>query len=284
MNLSHASSPKIIKHDCLYGCVFGRGFGLDSAAAQYFFDVAMRRQTARMSANMSVRLQEALSMSTLNLSAEEVLSTTRAVRQRLDFDKPVTQKVIRECVALALQAPTGGNTQGWQFMVVFDADRRAALAELYRKGWALYKEANGSVFEMAKRIGPGARREQMVRVARSADYLADNLEKVPVLLIPCIPGRVETMTGPAASIGLASVYGSILPATWSYMLAARDRGLGTCWTTVHLMHEQAAAEILDIPYTEFTQCALIPTAYTIGKDFRPAARKSLDDVLHIDGW
>jgi nitroreductase len=220
----------------------------------------------------------------LNLTAEELLSTTRAVRQRLNFDKPVSRELIRECIALALQAPTGGNTQGWQFVAVFDADRRAALADLYRKGWAIYKETNGSVFEMAKKIGPGARRDQMVRVARSADYLADNLEKVPVLLIPCIPGRIENMAGPAASVGLASVYGSILPATWSYMLAARNRGLGTCWTTVHLMHEQAAADILGIPFMEYTQCALIPTAYTIGESFKPAARKSVDDVLHIDSW
>jgi nitroreductase len=124
----------------------------------------------------------------------------------------------------------------------------------------------------------------MVRVARSADYLAENLEKAPVLVIPCIPGRVEKMTGPAASVGIASVYGSILPATWSYMLAARNRGLGTCWTTVHLMHEQAAADILSIPYDEITQCALIPTAYTRGTDFKPALRKPLAGVLHVDGW
>ena len=124
----------------------------------------------------------------------------------------------------------------------------------------------------------------MVRVARSADYLANNIERVPVLIIPCIAGRTEHMGGPAGSIVLASVYGSILPATWSYMLAARNRGLGTCWTTVHLIHEQEAADILDIPYAEFTQCALIPTAYSIGEEFKSAHRKPIDSVLHIDSW
>lgn len=223
-------------------------------------------------------------MNTLNLSAEALLTTTRAVRQRLDFARPVSEALIRECVEIALQAPTGGNTQGWQFLAVFDPERRAALAELYRKGWAIYKEANGSVFDLAKKTGPGGRRDQMVRVARSADYLADNLEKAPVLMIPCIPGRTDKMAGPAGSVGLASVYGSILPATWSYMLAARNRGLGTCWTTVHLMHEKAAADILGIPYAEVTQCALIPTAYTLGTDFKPALRKPLADVLRIDSW
>lgn len=223
-------------------------------------------------------------MNTLNLTAEELLSTTRAVRKRLDFEKPVSEALVKECMKVALQAPTGGNTQSWQFVAVFDADKRAALAELYRKAWALYKEANGSVFDMAKKTGAGARRNQLVRVARSADYLAENIEKVPVLVIPCTPGRVEKMAGPAASVTLASVYGSILPATWSYMLAARNRGLGTCWTTVHLMYEQAAAEILDIPHDQFTQCALIPTAYYKGKDFKQAIRKPVDEVLHIDGW
>ena len=207
-------------------------------------------------------------MKTLNLSAEELLSTTRAVRQRLDFNKPVSEELIKECIEVAMQAPTGGNTQGWQ---------------LYRKGWAIYKEANGSIFDMAKKTGPGASRDQMVRVARSADYLADNLEKVPVLIIPCIPGRIEQLA-PAGNIALASVYGSILPATWSYMLAARNRGLGTCWTTVHLMHEQEAADILDIPYAEVTQCALIPTAFSIGDEFKPARRKPIKDVLHINSW
>ena len=223
-------------------------------------------------------------MNTLNLSAETLLTTTRAVRQRLDFAKPVSEALIRECVEIALQAPTGGNTQGWQFLAVFDPERRAALAELYRKGWAVYKEANGSVFDLAKKTGPGGRRDQMVRVARSADYLADNLQKAPVLMIPCMPGRTDKMVGPAGSVGLASVYGSILPATWSYMLAARNRGLGTCWTTVHLMHEKAAADILGIPYAEVTQCALIPTAYTLVTDFKPALRKPVEDVLRIDSW
>lgn len=222
-------------------------------------------------------------MNTLNLSAEELLATTRAVRQRLDFDKPVSPELIKECIEIATQAPTGGNTQGWQFVAVFDVEKRAALAELYRKGWATYKEANGSVFDLAKKTAPGSGRDQMVRVARSADYLADNLEKVPVLMIPCIGGRTDQMSA-AGNIGLASVFGSILPAAWSYMLAARNRGLGTCWTTVHLMHEEEAAEILGIPFDKVSQCALIPTAYSIGTEFKPARRRPVEDVLHIDGW
>jgi nitroreductase len=218
----------------------------------------------------------------LNLSADEVLTTTRAVRQRLDLERPVEPELIRECLDIALQGPTGGNTQGWHFVVVFDAVKRAALADLYRQGWARYKKAQGSVFDLRDRAKPGPDRKQMVRVARSADYLAENLERVPVHVLPCISGRMGGSPMPNAS--LASVYGSILPATWSYMLAARNRGLGTCWTTVHLMHEEAAADVLGIPYDEITQVALIPTAYSIGTDFRPARRQPGDDSIHIDGW
>lgn len=223
-------------------------------------------------------------MTQLNLTADELLTTTRAVRKRLDFDKPVAPELIRECLDIAVQGPTGGNTQGWQFVVVMDPDKRAALAELYRAGWAEYKKAHGSVFDLAAKTAAGPRREQMDRVVTSADHLADNLERVPALLIPCIAGRVEYITGAAASVGLASIYGSILPATWSYMLAARERGLGTCWTTVHLMHEKAAAELLGIPYDRYTQVAMIPTAYSIGTDFKPSLRNPLDDIVHMDGW
>jgi nitroreductase len=223
-------------------------------------------------------------MTTLQLTAEELLTTTRAVRRRLNFKKAVPPEEIRECIDTALQAPTGGNTQGWQFVVVYDAGKRAAIADYYRQAWAKYKSAPGSVFDMAEREEQGARRKQLKRVATSADYLAANIEHVPVHVIPCAPGRVDRFSGPMASVGLASVYGSILPATWSYMLAARARGLGTCWTTAHLMYEEPIAELLGIPYKNFTQVALIPTAYTIGADFKIAQRKSVDEVMHVDGW
>lgn len=218
----------------------------------------------------------------LHLTADQLLTTTRAVRRRLDLDRPVDPALIRECLEIAVQGPSGGNTQGWRFVVVYDADKRAALAELYRQGWARYKQAPGSVFDLRDREAPGPARRQMVRVVRSADYLAEHLERVPVHVIPCIGGRVESMA--PSSAALASVYGSILPATWSFMLAARERGLGTCWTTVHLLYEREAAELLGIPYAEVSQVALIPVAHALGTEFKPAERRPLDRVLHIDGW
>jgi nitroreductase len=223
-------------------------------------------------------------MTRLNLNTDELLTTTRAVRKRLDLERPVSADVIRDCVEIALQAPTGGNTQGWHFVVVMDSGLREALADLYRRAWQRYRQSPGSVFEMFEKEPAGPRKDQLGRVAESADYLADNLQRVPVHVIPCISGRVDKISGQFASVAYASVYGSVLPATWSFMLAARERSLGTAWTTAHLMYEQESAAILEIPYESMTQVALIATAYSQGTDFRKSLRKPVDEILHIDRW
>ena len=188
----------------------------------------------------------------LNLSVDEVLSTTRAVRKRLDFDKPVEPEVIKECLEAALQSPTGSNSQSWQWLVVTDSDQRAALAKLYQQGWELYSQMEGNVQTAYKGVDED-RILQQSRVLDSATYLAKNFEKVPVMMIPLLPGRFEGLP----SMASAAMLGSILPGAWSFMLAARERGLGTAWTTIHLMFEEQAAEVLGIDYQSYTQCALI---------------------------
>ena len=224
-------------------------------------------------------------MTDRRLSADELLTTTRSVRRRLDLDRPVPLDVICDCVEIALQAPTGGNSQGGHFVVVTDPAKRAGIAELYRRAWAGYRKAPGSVYDREAREPAGPRKEQLRRVAESADFLVDNLHRVPVYVIPCIEARVGTMPpGPFANIAMASTYGSILPAAWSFMLAARARGLGAAWTTAHLSYEKDAAEILAIPYDRVTQVALLPTAYFTGATFKPALRRPLVEVLHVDGW
>ncbi len=220
--------------------------------------------------------------STVTLTTDQLLTTTRAVRKRLDFDRPVELSVIRECLEIALQAPTGSNAQGWQWMVVTDPAKRLALAELYRKGWAVYPSMQASAHQVHA-ADPTMTKVQE-KVVDSAQYLADNMEKAPVLLIPCIGGRVESIPAPFGVVAQASTYGSILPAAWSFMLAARTRGLGTAWTTLHLMHEEEAAKILGIPYAEITQCAMIAVAYTKGTDFKAGPRKPLDPILHVNSW
>ena len=214
----------------------------------------------------------------LNLSADEVLSTTRAVRKRLDFDKPVERSVIEECLELAVQAPTGSNSQGWQWLFVEDPAKKQALADIYRENFMGYRAMAAS-----NQYEPGdLRYEQRDRVTDSAQYLADNFQRVPVLMIPLIAGRLDNL--PSHSSGGA--WGSLLPAVWSFMLAARERGLGTAWTTLHMPNggEKKAAELLGIPYEKYSQAGLFPIAYTIGTDFKPAKRLPLDPIVHWDTW
>ena len=111
------------------------------------------------------------------------------------------------------------------------------------------------------------------------------MARAPALLIPCIAGRIESpeIAG-GGNFAQAAIYGSIIPATWSFMIAARARGLGTAWTTLHLMHKEEIANLLGITYAEYTQIALIPIAYTRGTDFKPAYRPPLDTVMHVDQW
>jgi nitroreductase len=217
----------------------------------------------------------------LNLSPDELLTTTRSVRRRLDLERPVELALIRECLSLAIQAPTGGNAQGWNFVVVTDPAKKQALGALYQKAWAIYLQLP---FNQASRLPRDrAALATVGRIRDSANYLAEHLHQVPVLVIPCVRGRVEHAPEMAV-FAQASLYGSILPAAWSFMLAARSRGLASCWTTVHLMFEAEAAQVLGVPYDKFTQTALIPVAHPTGAAFKPAERKPLDDVLHIDAW
>ncbi|MCL2926268.1 MAG: nitroreductase family protein, partial [Trichodesmium sp. MAG_R04] len=164
-------------------------------------------------------------MMKLNLSVDEVLATTRAVRKRLDFEKPVEPEIIKECLEAAIQSPTGSNAQSWQWLVVTDPEQRAALADLYKQGWDLYAQMEGNV-QTAYKGGDEERIAQQNRVQSSAAYLAENFEKVPVMMIPILPGRYEGLP----SVASAAMLGSILPGAWSFMLAARERGLGTAWT------------------------------------------------------
>jgi len=222
-------------------------------------------------------------MPTLDLSPDELLTTTRAVRRRLDLDRPVELELIRACLQIGLQAPTASNAQDWQFVLVTDQGQREALAAIYRKAFAAYRNIPVSVFALAEKE-VGEHRARMERIADSASYLAEQMHRVPALLIPCIKGRFELPIWGMTTVMQATAYGSILPATWNFMLAARARGLGTCLTTVHLMHEEETAELLGIPHQAYTQIGLIPIAHTLGTDFKPGARRDLDQVLHIDDW
>jgi nitroreductase len=209
-------------------------------------------------------------MSGLELTPDELFTTTRAVRRRLDLTRPVEREVLEECLRLAQQAPTASYRQHWHFVVVTDAAKRAALGELWSGVARSYLGARRS----AQASGSAA------RLLASVEHLIDHIGEVPVHVIPCVEGRTDGK--PAAA--QASTWGSIVPATWSFMLACRSRGLGTAWTTFHLQHEREAAELLGIPYDDVMQAALIPVAYTIGSDFKPGRRRPLETMVHWDGW
>jgi nitroreductase len=216
-------------------------------------------------------------MPQLDLSVDELLTTTRAVRKRLDLTRPVDREVIEECLTIATQAPTGRNRQHWDFVFVTDPGGRAALADLYRAGLTNPREAP-SAGELVNRGGA----QGWGRISDSANHLFEHLHEVPVLLVPCV--RVGDRRELDRPVHRANIYGSILPAVWQFMLAARSRGLGTAWTTPHLQYEREAARLLGIPYDTVVQTALIPVAYSIGTDFRLGPRVPADEVAHWDRW
>ena len=202
----------------------------------------------------------------LNLSVDEVLTTTRTVRKRLDLSKPVPRALIEECLELALQAPNGSNLNVWRWIVVDDRATIAAIAGIYKAGLEVY--ANDHY-----RANLGVPGED--KLMDSAMTLLRVMDRVPAMLIPLMPGRVE---GKNAS-DQAVMWGSIVQAVWSFCLALRERGLGSAWTTVTLEREQEMADVLGIPFEQYTQVGLFPIAYTLGTDFKRAWRKPVSEVL-----
>ena len=203
---------------------------------------------------------------------DRLLTTTRAVRKRLDLERPVEREVVLDCLRVATQAPSGGNTQPWRWLVVDDPEIRAGLADIYRKGYGPY-------IEMQKAAVVAAGGDEDSAILRSSDYLAEHLHEVPVHVIPCLLSRLPERPTTADTAGF---YGSILPAVWSFMLALRSRGLGSAYTTLHLQHEKEAAALLGVPDT-VTMVALLPVAHVRG-DFRPADRKPVENVTYWNEW
>ncbi|MDL9945869.1 nitroreductase family protein [Gordonia sp. ABSL11-1] len=202
----------------------------------------------------------------LPLDPDRLLTTTRSVRKRLDLERPVPLEIVEEALEVALQAPTGSNSQTWHWIVLTDPEIKQKVADLYAKSFASYSAGQERADDTAR------------RVASSAQYLADTMAQVPVLVIGAIHTGGELPAG-----NQAGVWGSLLPGAWSLQLALRARGLGSAWTTLHLTYEQEVAEILGIP-SSVHQGVLLPVAYTKGTDFKPAGRKPLDDIVHINGW
>ncbi|WP_420452705.1 nitroreductase family protein [Ilumatobacter sp.] len=219
-------------------------------------------------------------MALLDLSTDELLTTTRAVRKRLDLDRPVSDEDIRDCVEIAMQSPSGSNQMTMQFVVVRDEAKRRAIGEIYSTCFGIYREMDGVYAGSIAKESPEEQAQQD-RVTSSAEHLAETMGQAPALIIACSKGgRVDG----APAMAAASSMGNVLPAMWSFMLAARARGLGTAWTTVGLMMEKEIAEVVGIPFDEVQQACLSPIAHTKGTDFRPAMRPDPDSIIHWDTW
>jgi nitroreductase len=208
------------------------------------------------------------------MTPEELLTTTRSVRRRLDFDRPVPRELLLTCLRVAVQAPTGSNRQGWQWIFVTDAEKKRRIGDLYRDSWYEYNKARAEYPE------GDPRSEQQPRLMRSARYLADHYGEVPAMVIPCIEGRPEGK----GNLALAALYGSVVPGAWSFMLAARLHGLACAYTTLHLKYEREVADLLGIDYDRYTQVALLTIGYFQGESFKPAERIPLESIVHWDRW
>lgn len=213
----------------------------------------------------------------LPLSVDEVLTTTRSVRRRLDYTRAVDPALIRECVALAQQAPTQSDTQSFHFVVMTDPARKNRMAELIRAGVEIYRKSPAGLFGL--RHEDPQREAARLRIIESIQPMLDHAEEVPAWVFPCVEGSLEGMPPVYAGV----LMGSVIPAAWSFMLAARSRGLGTCWMNLHQLTGAAADELIGLPPGVIQVCG-IAVGHTIGTDFKPAYRRPLEEIVHTDTW
>ena len=216
---------------------------------------------------------------TLELSADEVLTTTRSVRRRLNLEKEVSPEILKECLNIALQAPTGSLRQDWHFVVSTDRDQCREVGTIYQEVWT-NMVTDDYLNASASRQGETGDQASWLNMMGSARHLAETFPEVPAIFVPCISGRLEG----ADAMTQAVKWGSVIQAAWSFMLAARNRGLGTCWTTVHLQREEEVADILGIPFASIQQVALSPVAHTVGTSFKSGRRKPTAEFVHFNGW
>ena len=201
-------------------------------------------------------------------SIDGVLSTTRSVRLRLDLDRSVPNELILDCIDVAEQGPGGGNQSSRRWLIIRDPEQKKRLAELY---W----ESAGKWMDSARdKLAGTAHRN--TNVMRSAAHLAENLDQVPALVIPCIWGVHDDSKKPG-------LFDSVVQSAWSFCLAARARGLATAWTTAILNNDEEIRDVLGIP-EGVTPIALLPLAFSIGGDFASVPRRLAEEVTYFDNW
>ncbi|HCJ86201.1 MAG TPA: nitroreductase, partial [Acidimicrobiaceae bacterium] len=165
------------------------------------------------------------------------------------------------------------------FVISNDRDQCREVGLIYQEVW-MGMVTEDYLKSSATQQGDTDDQKSWLNMMGSARHLAEVFPEVPAIFVPCITGRLDG----ANAVTQALKWGSVIQAAWSFMLAARNRGIGTCWTTVHLQREQDVAEVLGIPFEDVQQVALSPVAYTQGTEFRPGRRKPDSSFIHFNGW
>jgi len=210
------------------------------------------------------------------MDAIELLTTTKGVRKRIDFDRPVPYETLEACVEIAVKAPLGGEEWQPHFLIIDDTERKAQIG-------GLYNEINGPYIDnieaKALAAADASTHEQVRRTHDTFRWHGNQMHRMPALVIVGVRGRYEDQP----QIMQASAYGSILPAAWSFMLAARTKGLGATWTTLHLANAERAAEVLRLP-DDFTQAVMLAVGFYKGDTFKPVNRLPASSYIHRNGW
>ena len=201
---------------------------------------------------------------------DRLLTTTKQVRKRMDLSRPVPRELLLECIDVAQHAPMGGNLERNRWLVVDDPELKASIGEFYQQVGRPYLAANEQ----------GTVEGTQAKVIDSARYLVDHIAEVPAMVIAM---RLDRLPPNASNADVAGYHGSVAPGVWSFQLAARARGLGSAWTTFHLVHEQEVAALLGIP-DSVTQVALLPVGFYTGETFNPAPRRPAAEITYFNRW
>ena len=191
---------------------------------------------------------------------DEVLSTARSVRRKLDFGRPVEREVLLECIEVAVQAPTGAMGENWRFIVVETPDVKAEIATLYRD----------VLNEIVATRG--------IPMKPTLAAHAERMHEMPAMIFVCMEGEPDANF--SSHVGY---YGSILPAAWSLMLALRARNIGTTWTTLLSARQEAVGNILGLP-DNWRQVVMLPVGYTKDAVLRRADRVPAHEITFFNGW
>lgn len=210
------------------------------------------------------------------MDAHEAIMTTRAMRRLADT--PVADDDLMACLEAAQQAPSGGNVQPQQYVVIRDEVMRSKVAAVYLKSYDRYERCVPEPDFRSER-----ERDVYERTRRASRYLADNLANAPVIVMflqPIIPWGFDDEQG---HVDIGRLDASVYPAVQNFCIAARARGLGTAFTTVIRVFHDEALEIIGAPEGRFEIAALVPVGYPIGT-FGRAPRKDIRRAIHLDRY